>query len=484
MSLRFGSILGSAGILCLLSGCSTYRAKPLVPEEIVSKVEYARARPDEGSDAGPQKVSFVQTARWMLAHGPDVREAVARYQTTLARSSRRTPLPNPGLEIGPQFGFGPDQGSVNPLAPFGSIGFSIPLGKRLRRQDELNRALADVARIEALVRHREIYLQMRVHYTELVLGRSRAATMQEIVAAAKVAAESARKLVDAGQATALDVALFELDFGQSRIEELESSQQTARALTQLAGIVGVHRDLFEAIPERALPDLPTALPSREELKQLMVANHGELARLRVRYETAERALRLEIARQWPDFNFSPFFDSETGERRTTLGLTLGMEVPLFDRNEQAIAEAESRREEVRIQYVATANRALANLESSFAELELARGKAIFLRSELASRSEENVKLARRAMEAGAGDVLKVLDTERSHRRIRIQLLNSELEERAAWVALEQTVGRPLLRFPDENSEIIAPTLVYGAIGVSDDGEPKGDNVMGGPDERR
>lgn len=477
-------MLGSAGILFLLSGCSTYRAKPLVPEDIVSKVEYSRERPDEGPNVGPQQVSFVQAARWMLAHGPAVREAVASYRTTLARANRKTPLPNPSLEIGPQFGFGPDQGSMNPLTPFGSIGFSIPLGKRLRRQDELNRAHADVARVEALVRHREIYLEMRVHYTELVLGESRAATMQEIVAAAKEAADSARKLVDAGQATALDIALFELDLGQSRIEEFESKQQTARALSDLAGIVGIHRDLLEAIPERALPNLPAELPSREELRRLMVANHAELARLRVRYEAAERALRLEIAKQWPDFSFSPFFDSESGERRTTLGLTLGVEVPLFDRNEQAVAEAENRREEVRIQYEAAANRALASLDSSFIELELARGKAKLLKNELASRSEENVKLARRAMEAGAGDVLKVLDTERSHRRIRVQILNSDLEERSAWVSLEQAVGRPLLRFPDEDSEIIAPTLVHGAVEASGDGEPKSESVMGESDERR
>lgn len=467
-----------AGILCILSGCTSYRAVPLVPEDVVSQVDSLRAHPDTEQVAPVEPISFVKASQWMLARGPGIREAIANYRTTLARASRKTPLPNPGLEVGPQFGFGPDQGTVNPWSPFGSIGFSIPLGKRLRRQDELNRALAEVARIDALVRHREAYLQLRSHYSEYFLGRLRGTVLKEIVTKAGEAADSTQKLVNAGQATALDVALFKLDLSQSLVAELEANQWTAQAQSAMALEVGVQRKLFENVPDGALPHLPEQMPEWEGLRELMVANHAELARLRVRYESSERELRLEIAKQWPDFQFGPSFDSESGERRTVLGLTLGLELPVFDRNEQAIGEADKRREETRIQYEAAASRALAILDASFAKLDLARKKATMLRNELVPQSEESLKLAKRAMEAGAGDVLKVLDAERSYRRARVQLLDSEIEERMSWVELERAVGRPLMRFPDENIEIVVPSELVDVSGVKFEEKVEGEAKTG------
>ncbi|MCZ7648058.1 MAG: TolC family protein [Planctomycetota bacterium] len=451
----------------LLAGCASYTPKPLAPEDVVARAALTRAQPDAEGPAPAGPVTFVQAARWMLAHGPEVREAVAAYETSLARAGRKTPLPNPGLEIGPQFGFGPDQGPVNAWSPFGSIGFTIPLGKRLRRQDELNRALADVARVEALVRHREIYLELRGRYSELALARRREAERAEIVASARKAALAARKLVEAGQATALDVALFDLDLMQVEAESLEARRETARAGAGLARAVGVRADLFAALPAGALPVLPASIPGEEELKTQLVAHHPELARLRARYEAAERELRLEIARQWPDFTFGPSFDSESGEKRTVVGLTLGLEIPFFDRNEQGIAEAERRREEVRVRYEAAANRALAGLEAARADLELARSMAALVRDTMAPRAARNIELAQRAVEAGAGDVLKLLDAERSHRAVRLRALEADLAERAAWVALESAVGQPLLRFPGEEADVEAPPGLGGAESAQD-----------------
>jgi outer membrane protein, heavy metal efflux system len=55
---------------------------------------------------------------------------------------------------------------------------------------------------------------------------------------------------------------------------------------------------------------------------------------------AESALKLEIAKQYPDVNFSPGYDYNSGQNRRQLGLNV--ELPL-NRNRGPIAEAEARR---------------------------------------------------------------------------------------------------------------------------------------------
>jgi outer membrane protein TolC len=390
-----------------------------------------------------------RAADWLRSNGPDVQEALAEYRTALAVARINTPLPNPGLEIGPQFGFGPDLEPVNRLTPFGSIGFTIPLGKRLRRQTELNRAIAEVARVHAQARFREIYLELRAQYTELAIGRQSMATRREIAVAAEKTLSAGRQLVQAGQATALDMALFELEHQRSLVEVIGAEREVVETEGKLSKLLGVHFERLHELPAQALPALPQAIPSCDALREQLILNHTELARLRAHYEAAERGLRLEISKQFPDLQIGPGWDNEIGEKKTVIGLTLGIELPLFDRNQQGIAEARKKREEIRAKYEAEAKRALAEMERSYRDVGLARRNAALLREKILPLARTNVELARRSIEAGAADALRLLDAERSEREVHVEALTASLEEYRAWVALEQVVGVPLVAFPSE-----------------------------------
>jgi outer membrane protein TolC len=450
-----------ASALLLASGCQKYRADPLEPTEVFRVIEAQRqpaametTRPPLAQNTAatltPNTVFTLQCAAdWLRASGPDVQETLAEYRTALALAKINTPLPNPGLEIGPQFGFGPDLGPVNQVTPFGSIGFTIPLGKRLRRQTELNRALAEVARVHALARFRELYLELRSRYAELAISRQRLTTRREIAASAEKTLSAGRQLVQAGQANAMDVALFELELQRSLAEVLTVERELVEAEGKLSKMLGVHFERFRELPERTLPVLPDAVPSLEQLREQLILNHTELARLRSQYEASERALRLEISKQFPDLQIGPNWENEVGERKTVIGLTLGIELPLFDRNQQGIAEAKKKREEIRAKYEAEAKRALAELERAQRDLELARRNTTLMRGKILPLARTNVELARRSLQAGSIDALRLLDAERSEREILIEALTADLEECSAWVGLEQAVGCPLVAFPSE-----------------------------------
>jgi len=442
--------------LLVLTGCQKYRADPLEPAEVFRTLEAKRQPPvaneTPGANVAPalnKPFTLKRAAEALRTTGPDVQETLAEYRTALAVAQVDTPLPNPGLEIGPQFGFGPDLGPVNEVAPFGSIGFTIPLGKRLRRQTELNRALADVARVHAMARFRELYLELRARYAELAIGRQRLATRRDIAASAEKTLDTGRQLVQAGQANAMDIALFELEHQRSLAAALAVEREVVRTEGELSRMLGIRFENFRDLPEPALPSMPETAPALDELRERLIRNHTGLARLRAQYEAAERALRMEISRQFPDLQIGPNWENDVGERRTTVGLTLGLEIPLFDRNRQGIAEARKKREEIRVKYEAEARRALAGLEKAYRDLDVSRRNAALLRGKIVPLARKNVDLARRTMQAGPVDALRLLEAERSEREMRIEALAADLEEYAAWIALEQAVGCPLVAFPSE-----------------------------------
>lgn len=447
-----------SALALLLTGCEKYKAKPLDGPATLAKVD--RWRHLQGDETGgvstvqissSQPCTFSRAAELMLAHSPALQEVRAEYQTALAVAKVKTPFPNPALEAGPNYGFGPGVDSLYRLQPFASLGFTIPTGRRLKRQDELNASNAALAWAEFQIKQRVLYLDLRASYTRLALADRRAEVRRRIAESAQQSSAVTRKLIDAGTATALDAGLIELEQARLKSSELDAKADRVNTLGELSELAGVHADFFNVMPENPLPALDSPLPKLEELKDLLVNNHPELARLRAKYEVAERQLRLEIAKQYPDIHIGPSYEGDPGEQKRVLGLTIGLELPIFDRNQQALAQAKLSRDEVRVKYEAAANRALAGLERAHRNYELAREKLKLLNDIILPKAANNIEQARKALGAGVSDALKFLETERSQRDAQNDALETELSARAAWVELEKTVGHPLLSFPSESA---------------------------------
>jgi cobalt-zinc-cadmium efflux system outer membrane protein len=459
MDARKSGVMGVLLGILLPAGCQTYTPKPLEPESLLALVEKGRRSPDTGTGRDGEEgrtpseapaFTFSRAAELMSRNGPALKETRAEYETALALAKIKTPLPNPALEAGPQFGFGPDARSYR-LQPFGSIGFTIPLGGRLGAQDELNRLNAEVARIEVQARHRELYLELRRLYARWTMSHARLKIREEMAASAGQSMELGRKLAEGGRLSALEVGLLEVEFARIQAETLNVQSDIVNQAGDLSLAVGVHADHFLPLPADALPVVPAAAPDLKALRERLTANHPELGRLRARYEAAEGELRLEIARQYPDFSFGPSVDKEVGERKTVLGLTLGIELPIFDQNQQGIAVASQRREEIRAKYESAANRALASLERARQKVRVAAEKTALVTGRLLPKAQANLELARKALNAGATDALHYLEAERGMRTALIEALDSEQDLRAAWGELERAAGHPLFTFPGEKS---------------------------------
>jgi len=457
-------------LIILVPGCEKYRAKPLATHQILVDVERTRrllatieSDPSSVTSSDSQKTpkpdfTFARAADLMRTHSPSLKEAKAEYETVRASATIKTPFPNPSVEAGPQFGFGPDLSSASPYTPFGSLGFTIPTGKRLKRQDELNRAHADLARMESAIKYRELYLELRRQFSRLALAHSRISAKRKIADSARESTTLTKRLIEVGTATALDVGLIELEQARLQMDMYSAETTLADVAADLSKLIGVHTDHFVPMPESALAWLPDSVPSLKQLQQMLTQNHPGLARLRARYEVSERELRLEVAKQYPDFTIGPHFSREVGERKNVLGLTLGIELPIFDRNQQAVATAKKRRDEIQVKYEAEANRALAGLDRAWRGYELASGKLKLLKTSVLPKASANIELARKSIEAGATDSLRFLETERSQRAVLLDALETELAVRESWVELELAVGYPLMLLPGETSLFVPAPL--------------------------
>ncbi|MGN0820312.1 MAG: TolC family protein [Akkermansia sp.] len=119
--------------------------------------------------------------------------------------------------------------------------------------------------------------------------------------------------------------------------EKESQELAAKHLelhAKLVALLGLHPDARRVEPQDDLPTLPGAIPV--PTPDALAEAPALLAELAT-YGATEAELRLEIRRQWPELGISGIFEREEGENKRGFGISL--DIPLWNRNREAIAKA-------------------------------------------------------------------------------------------------------------------------------------------------
>jgi outer membrane protein TolC len=142
----------------------------------------------------------------------------------------------------------------------------------------------------------------------------------------------------------VDLAQIELSKTHMAIDVVEGQVRETKAA--LAAAVALPVAALESA-DFSWPNIDTP-PNAESLspggiQRNAVLNRLDLRRSLAQYAAAEAALQLEVAKQYPDINIGPGYTYEEKHSFFTVGFSTT--VPLFNRNQGPIAEAEARRKE-------------------------------------------------------------------------------------------------------------------------------------------
>jgi cobalt-zinc-cadmium efflux system outer membrane protein len=175
------------------------------------------------------------------------------------------------------------------------------------------------------------------------------------------------QIFSAGEIPRLDVDLARIELSKTAVVIRTTEGQVAEAKAVLAAAIGIPvAGLQDA--EFSWPDID-APPSPESLSPVEIHRDAVLNRLDVRrslaqYAAAEADLQLEIAKQYPDINIGPGYTYE--ERNSFFTVGFSSSIPLFNRNQGPIAEAEGRRKEAAAAFLQTQAQVIARSERALA----------------------------------------------------------------------------------------------------------------------
>lgn len=420
-----------AGAAFLLGGCTTYVPAPVHLEAYPAALE-ARRLDEKPPGATWSGADLLAAA---LARNAAVAEAAAKYRTAVAAAKASRVAPGMTLTLTAEYA------RSEPKHWLYGVGSDIPLDIGARRDERLN--AADLAAVQALSDYGEAVWTVRT-----ALARARA---DRLSADAETALAQRLEVVRQARADRLDrrVAAGEDDRGLALVARTDLAAAHRRVGDARARRVQADAALAQALglPSTAVADLSLApvTPPPEGLDLTQARRDAALTRrdvLRavVDYDLAESALRLEVAKQYPEIHVGPGYTYDHGVAK--LPFNLGLVLPPMDLNRSAIAQAEAKRAEAGRSLEAVQAAVLGAVDQAWAALGAVRITE-------ASTRERDLPIARRlaaatAVSAGAGEADRVDDLGAQATEIEAELavLDARRAAMTAGVAMEDALRVP------------------------------------------
>jgi outer membrane protein TolC len=400
--------------LAVLGGCATQKIPPAPLSPATAAADFAarslsdpglqRFLAENGGPAASGQWDFEKLSWVSFYYHPSL--AVARAQWAEARAATQTAAArsNPTLALTPGYNFTREAG-VSPWMPAVNFDFLLPTGGKRARAQDIARANAEAARLGVFAAAWQIRSELRRALSDAAIASRRAALL-------RTPADLQRNLVarleqrrEAGAASATEVSTARTAFLRAEAAVSDAATQAATARARVAAALGLPLAALENValpaPAVAPPLSASALAAaRRDSLQLRADVLAALAK----YEAAQAALDLEVAKQTPDFHLGPGYQWDQGGNKWTLALTF--ELPVFNHNEGPIAEAVARRAEAAAQFTAVQAQALAAIDAAVAAQNAAAAQLAHAR-ELQAETAQQAARARQRRESGAGDQLDV-----------------------------------------------------------------------------
>jgi len=441
----------------MLAGCTfqTYSPKPLDPTERMQ--QYRAHNPHSAEFRTYLESQGYQTEAWPLTQW-GLRELtfsalyfhpqldVARAQLQASQAGEISAGQRPDPSISGSFGRSEDD-----QAPWiYSIGLDIPLQTASKRELTLAHAqgLSEVARIEIGQTAWQVRSRLLSSWIDYNAAVQEISYLEQQVDIYSEMMGMLNKRVEVGILSNTELSEARLLSQQAQQKLIAERGRILELKAALAGNAGLALETLDQLSLTPPPSDPgvqfihSHQLSRHDdaMQDAALLNRLDIRAALARYEAAERKLRLEIARQYPDITLSPSYIYEEGFHIWQLGI--GALLPLLNKNKGLIEEALALRELEAAQFETLQASVIDTLQQAKARYFGALDTLEQTRQQAAS-SRQHLQRMTRQFELGHVDRLELAHARLEEVQARQNILSAEYAVQRAAAALEDALQQPL-----------------------------------------
>jgi cobalt-zinc-cadmium efflux system outer membrane protein len=436
----------------LATGCATFQPKPLSPSQTASAFE-ARTLDSvelkkfiEANLRGevvpwpPRAWDFGLLTLAAYYYHPDLDVARARWEVAEAGIITAGARPNPSLRITPEFSTNPPSG-VSPWT-VGPI-LDIPIETAGKRGYRIAQAqhLSSSSRLQIASAAWQVRSRLRAALLNLYTATQRETILKKQVWGQEDMVSLLGKRLTYGEISQPVLTQAQISFDRARLLLQENQKKIAENRVKVAEALGLPVDALHGIDLSFsfLEEIPAPLSLKGMKREALLKRLDILSAL-AEYEAAQAALQLEIARQFPDFSLGPGYRFDEGENKWSLGFSVVL--PVFNRNEGPIAQAEARRLEASARFMALQAGVIGEIDRGLAAYSQALQKLKIAGVLYTAQKKQNQSIQARFAQ-GETDRLAVLSAQLELNAGALSRLDALVQAQQSIGLLEDALQQPL-----------------------------------------
>ncbi|MFN3407352.1 MAG: TolC family protein [Limisphaerales bacterium] len=444
-------ILTGAALVAGFSGCAT---KPDTQHDAWIEPrplgrELATYRPPLNAADKPMPVpveepegalTLRQALALALTRNPDLAAFSWAVRIGEARTLQAGLRPNPeaGVEVedvlgtGSFIGFREAQTTIQ-LSQLVELG-----GKRAARVKAASLA-RELAAWDYEARRLEVFTQTAAAFVEVLSLQHRLALAEETAQLAEQTVAAVKQRVAAARTFAVEETKAQVALASVRIERDQTQRALAAARARLAAAWGSTQPRFTHVEGNL--ETQAAVPDLESLQARLMQN-PDLARWTTEIAEREAQLKLERSRRVPDVTVGGGYRRLSGPEDNAFVAGVSIPLPLFNKNEGNIKEAEFQVAKARDEQRAAELRVAAALSQAWQRLAAAAAEVAALKEQVLPGAQQTFDTVRQYYTEGRLSYLDVLDAQRTLFAARAQHYRALADYQQALVTVESLIGEP------------------------------------------
>ncbi|MFU8857896.1 MAG: TolC family protein [Deferrisomatales bacterium] len=386
---------------------------------------------------------------------PEIRAARAGWRAVVEQYRVATAYPDPQLMV--TYFPKPIETRLGPQDWNATLSQGIPFPGKLSKAGDLVQADARIARLELDKAVREVVVNIRESYHELLYIRQ----AKQAVKQNGELLDHLRKLAETSYAQ--DRAAFvdvvkaqsqsaQLQYDSILLEELEETE-----IARLNALL--NRPPAEGIGPVQPVTLPSLAYGLDEIYRLAEANQEEIRMAETRLEKAVDKVALARYQNLPDFRVGVFYagigDPDVAvppkdAGRDAVGLQAGVSIPLWaGRNKSRVAGARAEVERARSMKAMRVNETHAQIRSLFFRLRNAERLVHLYRDNLLPQAAQAVEVSETWFQQGEGSFSDFVETQAVWYNFQLSLARAQADYGRFLARLERLAGRSLTEKEEE-----------------------------------
>lgn len=366
----------------------------------------------------PAGLTLAAIEQMAFASNPAIAQSEARVRALRGKWVQAGLPPNPtagytGGEIGNDGGAG--QNGMY-------VGQKFITAHKLRRDRAVVAAEIDKANQDLVSTRRRVQTDVQRAYYEALLAQKRVELAEELGRISDDAVRSSQSLVEAQEIPLAGLLQTEVQQQNAKVLLRTSKNGQERAWRNLSAVIG-GADLTVQTLDGDVRQLPVSLEWTDQLARLQ-SQSPEIAAALAQVEQSRRALDRASVEAVPDIStqFTVQYDDGTGD--TIAGVQVGMPIPLWNRNQGGIRQAqaevtEAARNVARVEL--DLNQRLADVFQQYADAQVT---AETYGSDILPRSQRTLDLVQKGYQQGEVGYLDLLTAQQTFSQTNLAYLDA------------------------------------------------------------